>query len=842
MAADTQAIVGIDLGTTNSVIAIPGDYPDKGVKYGPVTVIFDEVERLIHASAVCMVDGQLVVGDDAKQLAAEGYTPVRFVKKYMGTRETFRVGPDVEWTAEQVSAEVLKHLVRFTEKALGVKIDRAVVTHPAYFDALAINATKNACRLAGLDVEGRLMMEPIAAAMAYTHDDERPNLRVLVYDLGGGTFDITLVDRTSGAFRPLAFGGDRELGGYNFDKKIATRMLQSLRDKGYVINIDANYPERDPRWASLMHHAEQIKIKLSSAAKADVRVPGVFKDDSTPPKAVQLAFSMTVKEFNELIDPEISKTIRQTHEVLQKAGRRADEVHRLVLVGGSSRIPSIRERLQAEFGLEPQYDEDVLDLSVAVGAAMIGAISGSAEGGVFLDHIPEAVDNVELAVSGRVQASDEIPDPSNFTVTIAGGATDEVVALTGPDGGFFAEVPLFPDQENELSLTITSPQGRTIYERTLSVRHDSAAEPPPPPPPPALPKPICVDSVTGLVEIAAENETLPLKKTKSFVTVRELTEVPIDIYQEDVQLGTLLLKGFSTPVPPNCQVDLVLEINTDYAMQFTANVPSTNVSSSQAIQLIPPPVPTVEELRHRFAELKTLYRSQLENTPDGPAKARIAAECDRLVEEAEELLNEDHPERMQADMLLRRLFLQVKQLAAGGGLKPPKAEVEAQFRKARKLLPDAIAKEPALAEQDYEATLKALETEAERAYQAGNAGDWSRFAAKIDEIVKTLEHIITPPGRAELPPPPITQMLLLQEIGQMQQQLQAKQQSGALPPQNAARCQTELQQAMSKVQKVDVSKGDAANMELIQIYQQHLKPVSDMLGTGGRAGGVIRAL
>ena len=277
-------VVGIDLGTTNSVVAVPGQYPDHGIVFGNVTVLWDEFKRLTHASAVCKVESDLVIGDDAKELASEGYTPVRFVKKYMGTKESFKVGEE-EQSPEQVSALILRHLCDLAAKSLGVKVEGAVITHPAYFDGIAISATQEAGNLANLNVAG-LLMEPVAAAMAYTEDDERAKLRVLVYDLGGGTFDVTLVDRSGPTFLPISFGGNRELGGYNFDKKIASKMLTALREKGYVLNIDAEHPERDSRWAALMHYAEEIKFKLSSenSTKGTIRIPSVFKDDSTPLK------------------------------------------------------------------------------------------------------------------------------------------------------------------------------------------------------------------------------------------------------------------------------------------------------------------------------------------------------------------------------------------------------------------------------------------------------------------------------------------------------------------------------------------------------------------------------
>lgn len=847
-----SVMVGIDLGTTNSVIAVVGEYPDQGVVFGPVTVLWDDFERRTHASAVCKVDGELLVGEDAKSLATEGYAPVRFAKKYMGTNERFRVG-DEEWSAQQVSAEVLKHLCAIAAKALGVEVQAAVVTHPAYFDALAIDATKKAGQLAGLDMEGRLTMEPVAAAMAYTHENKKPHMRVLIYDLGGGTFDITLVERTGGNFRPIAFGGDRELGGYNFDKKIAMRMLKSLRGKGYTLNVDPNAPERDRHWASLMHHAEQLKIKLSQpgAPKADLRISGVFKDDSSPPKSVQLSFTLTQSEFLELIEPEIAKTIRETCEVLQRANvlpqgteiiddalkeKIQREVDFLVLVGGSCRLPAIRQRLQEAFGLEPQFDEDVLDLSVAIGAAMIAATSGTTQDGVFLKHVPTSTDRRKIGVSGRVLPSDEFPVPENFSATVTGGLAEEATAVTGKEGGFFMEVELIEDCENELDLQIDDPNGKEFFRRSFTVTHSKGTPPPPPPPKAALPKPISVDSDTGFFKVAGEGVTLPYTKSFPFFTTQELREISIDLYQEDVQLGEILLK-VDTPVPSNTRGELQVSIAENYAMEVTASVPSLSISKTQKIQLEPLVIPSVEDLKHEFSSLCASYHSQLENSPAGEAKARVAAECDRIIEETEELLEDEHPERMQIYMNIKRLFLKIKQLPVAGTFTPTSAEMEARFQQARGLLPQAINKQPAIADQKLDQTLDSLQQESRRAYQAENHADWEQIGETVNQVIVQLERILQ---GAEMPPPPPppprVKQIIEQALLQLQMAVVEKERSGDLSQEQAARCQADLQQAAAKLNAVDLSQEDRAIQQLRSVYLQHVKPVADELDRLGKPG------
>lgn len=820
-------IVGIDLGTTNSVIAIPGHFDGNGQIFGPVTVLFDDVQRLIQASAVAVVEGELVVGDDAKAMAEGGHPIVRFWKKYMGTNEKFPVGDEM-WSPEQLSAAVLKLLVSSAEKRLGVTIRRAVITHPACFDVLAIKATRDAATAANLDADRTLLMDPVAAAMAYTYEDARPNVRVLVYDLGGGTFDITLVVRTFGKMDPTSFGGNRELGGYNFDKKIATKMLQGLREEGYALKFDADNPQKDPRWTTLLHYAEQVKHKLTDSEKANIRENGVFKDDSSPPKNVLLSFSLTEPEFRTMIEPEIKLTIDETRKVLDKAGMAPSDVDYLVLVGGSSRIPAIRGRLKQEFGLEPQFDEDVLDLSVAAGAAMIAAASGSSSSGVFLNHVPDETDDVTLAISGRVDASETIKDPSKHTVVVTGGASEEIRTQTGTDGGFYVDIELFENEENPLRVTITSPQGEMVLDRSVVVVHNVDASPPPAPPVPLLAKAIFVDTMHSLDEIAPENARLPYQRSHSFRTIAELTEIQVDIYQDDIQLSTLLLRDFSHPIPPRCQVDLTVRIDRDYSMNITANAPAVSITKTQEIKLTPLVMPSSDELREEYSSLKRQYESMLEYTLDCPAKARNAAEVHRLADEITDLLTDEHPERMQLYMLLKKLSVKMKELSSAGKLRPTKVEMTKKFTDARALLPKAEAKDESLRAQHLGATLQRLHEHADRAYATLEAAAWQQISERMDEICRLLKRVVeggNGAGGGDLAPAPILKTMMDQMLAETKQQFASKKSS--LSPTQVEQIQNQLNQAQEKLEAVDIGSA-AAQQQIIGVFIDHIKPVNDM--------------
>ena len=337
--------IGIDLGTTYSVVAIVGDYGGREQHFGRVSVLTDSYRRMLHASAICECEGEIIYGEDAKYKAAEGYAPIRFWKRYMGKGITFPL-KGKECLPQDMSRELLVYLKQVAEKAVGDRVDSAIITHPAYFGGDAIAATREAGDQAGLKVgEDGLMMEPIAAALAYLQDDPNPEntIRVMVYDLGGGTFDLTVLERSNGVFRPLSFGGDPELGGYNFDKELAAHLLKHLRRQGYKIAIDPDKPERDARWATLMQIAEDIKInqfgKDPPAVKADLRMTRIFKDDDG--KSVQLALTVTRDEFEAMIRPMIDHTIKCCGDTLAKAKVDFKAIDRAILVGGSSRLPLV---------------------------------------------------------------------------------------------------------------------------------------------------------------------------------------------------------------------------------------------------------------------------------------------------------------------------------------------------------------------------------------------------------------------------------------------------------------------------------------------------------------------
>ena len=818
-----RAIAGIDLGTTNSVIAIPGEFPDKGVVFGSITVVWDSAKRLTHASAVCQSSEGLKVGDDAKQMAELGFTPVRFVKKYMGTDTRFRVG-DKNLLPEEVSAMVLQYLCSFAAKSLQLKIDTAVITHPAYFDGLAIRAAQRAGELAGLKV-AKLIMEPVAALMAHATEDERPSSRDLVYDLGGGTFDITLMTRNGRVFRPEAFGGDRELGGYNIDKVIATLMLALLRSQGYVLLIDPEHPERDARWSALMYFAEQLKCSLGDGDEtAQVNKANVFLDDSKPPKQVQLSFSMTQEQFVLLIEPFVLQTLRATREVLKKSNTTLAQVDSLILVGGSCRIQALQRRLQTEFGKKPQFDDDVLDLSVAVGAAMVAESLGMIENDVSIKPLPEATPETRIQVSGEILANEDRPVVAKLLVTVSGGKQGDVSQLSSADGRFALDVELHPNASNQITCAIEDQHGNEIYRHEFAVVHDPrAVRTTLTPPSVMLSKPISVMTTKGLVELAAEGVTLPYAKTDEFRTQKDVTELPVRVYQENVQLADMRIAGFSRPVPANSIVEVTISIAADYSMKVLVNVPAAKLSKEQSLQLYAPVVPPIDVLRYEFKQAIAQYRQQLEYTPDGPVKAKIGIEADRVIEEAEALLGVEMVERLQVFMLINRLVLLTRQLPSPLSLSPPKSRMDEAFVTARELLASQLATRPHLREQAYDRMLDTLQQEADQAYQQSDSVAWQQVDRRLKEIMDQLE----PPAP---PPPTITdeEMKEMLEDAITETEERLAEHRSRIDPTMYQSFNQNLSSARQQCASVALN-APGAQQKLRGIYHKLVKPAGDFL-------------
>ena len=364
-------VIGIDLGTTNSCVAVV-----EGGK--PVVITNAEGERTTPSVVAFTKDGERLVGGAAKrQIATNSGRTISSIKRYMGS--DYRVHIDGrDLTPQEISAMILAKIRRDAESYLGEPVTEAVITVPAYFDDSQRKATQDAGRIAGLNVL-RIINEPTAAAVAYGLDNEAAQ-KILVYDLGGGTFDVSIIEIEDGTFTVLATGGDTHLGGDDFDQRIIDWMADAFQtENGIDLRKDKMAAQR------LKEAAEKAKIELSSAMSSQINLPFITAD-ATGPK--HLDMTLTRAKFNELTADLVDRTMTPVRKALQDAGLRPSDLKKVLMVGGSTRIPAVYDAVKKELNCEP-FKGINPDECVAVGAAIQGGVlQGDVKGLLLLDVTP----------------------------------------------------------------------------------------------------------------------------------------------------------------------------------------------------------------------------------------------------------------------------------------------------------------------------------------------------------------------------------------------------------------------------------------------------------------------
>ena len=366
-------IIGIDLGTTNSCVAV--------MEGGEPTVITNADGARTTPSVVAFKkDGERLVGEQAKRQAvtnAEG--TISSIKRHMGTDYKANVAGK-EYTPQAISAMILQKLKADAEAYLGEKVTEAVITVPAYFNDAQRQATKDAGKIAGLDVK-RIINEPTAAALAYGLDNEWEQ-KIMVYDLGGGTFDVSIIEIGDGVIEVLATNGDNKLGGDDFDKKVMDYMVADFKSKtGIDLSGDKMAMER------IKAEAEDAKKKLSSATQVEISIPFITANEQGPQ---HLNMTLTKAKFDELTRDLVERTAIPVQNALKDAGISASELSKVLLVGGSTRIPAVQDKVKQLTGHEPSKKMNP-DECVALGASIQGGkLAGDAGAGdiLLLDVTP----------------------------------------------------------------------------------------------------------------------------------------------------------------------------------------------------------------------------------------------------------------------------------------------------------------------------------------------------------------------------------------------------------------------------------------------------------------------
>ena len=363
-------IIGIDLGTTNSCVSV--------YEGGEAKVITNPEGMRTTPSVVAFKKGEIIVGQKAKNQMVTNKDTISSIKRKMGTNDKVHAN-DRDYTPEEISAMILGDLKKTAEEYLGEKVTKAVITVPAYFNDSERQATKNAGKIAGLEVE-RIINEPTAAALAYGLDKQEKTQTVLVYDLGGGTFDVSILELGDGVFEVKSTSGNNKLGGDDFDERIMDWMVKEFKkESGVDLSSDKMAMQR------VKDAAEKAKKDLSGMSSTEISLPFISQGEDGP---IHLNMNLTKAKFEDLISDLVESTLEPVRKAMKDAKLSSSDIDKVLLVGGSTRIPCVQELVKKELGKEPSKEVNP-DEVVAMGAAIQGGVlTGDVNDIVLLDVTP----------------------------------------------------------------------------------------------------------------------------------------------------------------------------------------------------------------------------------------------------------------------------------------------------------------------------------------------------------------------------------------------------------------------------------------------------------------------
>jgi hypothetical protein len=707
-----------------------------------------------------------------------------FSKRAIGTDLQLKLH-DRTYTAMEVATTLLKYFKECAERALGRPVRRAVVTHPAYFDPNQVQETRLAAIAAGFDMSlpEQMMMEPAAAALAYTMGIEEDPLTVMTYDLGGGTFDVTVLQRSQGVITMKAFDGDHLLGGYNFDRMLVDWIMDRLSEKGRVIPFNEANPEDLSRYARLLQLAESVKIKLSeqrnSKVLVDIRAPDILLDADG--HKVQILERINREQYAELIKEYLDKTIECCNSALGKAGIGIDELDAILLVGGSTYGQWVVDRVRQEFGkdVEPYNPDRCVAAGAAIRAGTLPAVASSGGLDLVLDvastsALPEINISGTLSLTEGTQRAEQALQGLRLLLTTPSWGTIEPHVMHADGRFLFEDIALLEDEPSPFTLQISDSRGVPLLEKPFQVTYapeqaESTQIST------VLPKPIYLKTADGMKAIAEEGVPLPARCSVTGQTLWDDTSFNVNVYQENEQIATIEVDD----LPPEAgnRVLIEVEITQQNEMKGTITITSrTNaVLAQRPIRIMFPPLrlPELAELRATFLDLED-QRQQLEVLSQDPEqRLLLGGKGLKLSKKLSKKFEELVPDRQEILVALKEFTALVH--PPPDDMTPPRIQFRNLIDYCMNLLA-SLGSEPSV--PPLQQMLKRIETEGNDAFTTKNHRKWTATYESLEKLYARIQKLAgggqgESPAE-ELPPTPVLKEQARQRVDQTRIRVNAK--------------------------------------------------------------------
>ncbi len=735
--------VGIDLGTTNSEIAwLPPSerelliYADRfGRKTVPSAVAWDE-----KTSA-------FVVGHAARSKRGTAHAPVESIKRKMGQKTKVKIGPE-ELAPEEVSAKILAELKDRMKETLAQKplrsgattfehpVVRAVITVPAYFDAPQVEATRRAGELAGLEVIG-ILQEPTAAAIYHTWKRRLGDGNFLVYDLGGGTFDVSILRCVGGEYQVLAIDGDNYLGGDDFDRRFAEHLRKELVARGYALELDVKGSEDDRRlFGRIVHLAQEIKESLSTTDVVHVGKSDFMKDKNG--ESVSYDGDVGRADYEEVVKDLVDTTMACCERALARSREvahvGAEDIDHVILVGGSTRVPLVVRRVTEALckkSSEPLRDD--VDTCVALGAAVHAAHVGGTRIGDASARV--RVTSPLVAQGSKLRLGLVVEEAPKNAAHLALWEGDRALgeAALGNDEPIRFDVPLGESEDTHATLAFQTPMGAPLAELPLSMhRGDLRPRPTALSRASVIAKDISLEVVRGGKRerkvLLSRGTGLPTQVAQLFFTADQSGAVVLRILQNRLPIKTLVV-DVPRELPIGSPVEVVLRCDESMRLEAQATVGTQQIQA----HIEPPQSPTgdVTDVEALLEQAEKARRALW-----GGLGHEFSREADRLVVGIREVIHTD-PDKLEA--LCHQLRHLVEEFHGGAGeqLVPPMQRMEEEFDALRRVVYRASGLVMGMDRDEWEKRIDSLYDKAMAAHAAGDGPTWRRVYNEVQALAET---------------------------------------------------------------------------------------------------------